>query len=173
MVKTKKESVKSARQVFVTVGTHPQQFNRLLEEVDRLTGDGKISGKVFAQTGKSTYRPKNFDSKAFVTIEEFKSLMNGSDVIITHAGEGNIGLAKNTGKKMVVVPRRKEFGEHTNDHQLELARVVEQKRLGLVAWDVHELAEKLMALDNFMPAKVERGKINEILKDYLRRDLGW
>ena len=41
--------------IFVTVGTHEQQFNRLIEYVDRLN----LDEDVFIQTGYSTYIPKN------------------------------------------------------------------------------------------------------------------
>ena len=45
--------------VFVTVGTHEQQFNRLLEEVDKIKGKGKIEEDVIIQTGYSSYKPLN------------------------------------------------------------------------------------------------------------------
>ena len=37
--------------IFVTVGTHEQQFNRLIKEVDRLKGEGLIQDEVIIQTG--------------------------------------------------------------------------------------------------------------------------
>ena len=40
--------------IFVTVGTHEQPFNRLIEEVDRLVETGVITDEVFIQTGYST-----------------------------------------------------------------------------------------------------------------------
>ena len=36
--------------IFVTVGTHEQQFNRLIEEIDRLKGNGIIKDEVIMQT---------------------------------------------------------------------------------------------------------------------------
>lgn len=159
--------------VFVSVGTHPQQFDRLLKEVDRLAGEKKIVGRVFAQTGHSTYEPKNFGHKKFLALQEFEDTLKKAYVFITHAGEGNVGLAKNLGKKFVCIPRRKEFGEHTNDHQLELAEVVEEKVMGLVAWQDKELEEKLVQLQEFVPARVERGRINKILEDYVKKEFAW
>lgn len=41
--------------IFVTVGTHEQQFNRLIKEVDRLKGTGAIDQEVFIQTGYSDF----------------------------------------------------------------------------------------------------------------------
>ena len=45
--------------IFVTVGTHEQPFNRLIECVDQLKGSGKIEEDVVIQTGFSTYEPKH------------------------------------------------------------------------------------------------------------------
>ena len=44
--------------IFVTVGTHEQPFNRLIEEIDKLKGDGIIKEEVIIQKGFSNYEPK-------------------------------------------------------------------------------------------------------------------
>ena len=44
--------------IFVTVGTHEQPFNRLVQEIDNLKRDGVITEDVIIQTGYSTYEPK-------------------------------------------------------------------------------------------------------------------
>ena len=41
--------------IFVTVGTHEQPFNRLIECIDNLKKDGVIQEDVIIQTGYSTY----------------------------------------------------------------------------------------------------------------------
>ncbi len=156
--------------VFVSVGTHPQQFDRLLAEIDSLAGKGILRGEIFAQSGYSSYEPGNFRWKKFLTLEEFASALKGCSVFITHAGEGNIGQAKNLGKKMIVAPRRKEFGEHTNDHQLELARVVADKKIGIVAWRPAELEKKLAELGEFRPAKIPKGNIARIIEKFVRKE---
>ncbi len=159
--------------IFVTVGTHPQQFDRLLKEIDRLAKAEVLNGEIFAQTGYSSFEPKNFGFQKFLGLEEFEKMLSEADMVITHAGEGNIGACIKLGKKMVVVPRRKEFNEHTNDHQLELAEVVGQKKLGLVAWNPEELNLRLRELKNFRPQKVVSGRIPKILDDYVKRELRW
>ena len=40
--------------IFVTVGTHEQPFNRLVECIDGLKKDGTIAEEVISQTGYST-----------------------------------------------------------------------------------------------------------------------
>ena len=44
--------------IFVTVGTHEQPFNRLIQKIDELVRDGEIEDDVFMQIGYSTYEPK-------------------------------------------------------------------------------------------------------------------
>lgn len=44
--------------IFVTVGTHEQPFNRLIECIDNLKKDGVIQEDVIIQTGYSTYEPQ-------------------------------------------------------------------------------------------------------------------
>lgn len=51
--------------IFVTVGTHEQQFNRLIKKVDELKRDGIIKEDVFMQTGfqhmnHSTVKQRNY-----------------------------------------------------------------------------------------------------------------
>ena len=155
---------------FITVGTHPQQFNRLLQKIDEIITIKKISSEIVCQSGYSNYKPKNFEVTPFFGLEEFEKKIKEADLIITHAGEGNIGLCKNLNKKMIVAPRRKEFEEHTNNHQLELAKIVEEKKIGLVAWKINELKEKLKEIENFTRAKIEKGKINQLLEEFVKKE---
>ena len=107
--------------IFVTLGSQKFQFNRLLIEIDRLIKDGKITEKVFAQTGYSDYEPINYDYKNFLDRDEFASIMSGCDTVITHGGTGAIISAVKNKKKVIVVPRLEKFGEHVDNHQLQIA----------------------------------------------------
>ena len=48
--------------------------------------------------------------------------MRSARVVVTHAGVGSVMVALSTGKRPVVVPRRKRLGEAVDDHQLQLGR---------------------------------------------------
>ncbi|RLG69390.1 MAG: hypothetical protein DRO07_02400, partial [Candidatus Iainarchaeum archaeon] len=76
--------------IFIALGTHPQQFNRLLKALDRLVAGKKIKGKLFAQIGNSSYEPKNFPFKKFLKPEEYEREMKRADIVISHAGAGSI-----------------------------------------------------------------------------------
>ncbi len=143
--------------IFVSVGTHPQQFNRLLEEIDHLIIKNKINERVIAQTGNSTYLPKNYKTKKFMGLEEFDKNIKNCSIFITHAGEGNIGTGLQFEKRMVVVPRLKKCGEHTNDHQLELAEAIKKQKQAIVC-EVNEIELALKKVKKLKLKKTEHAK---------------
>lgn len=107
--------------IFVTVGTHEQQFNRLLEEIDRLKANGRIKDDVFIQTGFSDYEPSHCQWKKLLSYDEMDRYMQDAEVVITHGGPATFMSVFAKGKTPIVVPRQKQFNEHVNDHQLEFA----------------------------------------------------
>ena len=116
--------------IFVTVGSQKFQFNRLLEAVDKLVEKQTIKDEVFAQIGYCSYNPQNYAFKPFLNRDEFAELTSRADIVITHGGTGAIIGAVKKGKKVIAVPRLAKYGEHVDDHQLQL---IEQfKELDLI-----------------------------------------
>ena len=106
--------------IFVTLGSQKFQFNRLLKAVDQLIDEGIVTEDVFAQTGYSDYQPRNFQHQPFLDREAFAEKMGQADIVITHGGTGAIIGAVKKGKKVIAVPRLAKYGEHVDDHQLQL-----------------------------------------------------
>lgn len=102
--------------IFVTLGSQKFQFNRLLQVVDKLETDERI----FAQIGYSDYKPQNYEFKKFLDRDEFTNVMDLADIVITHGGTGAIINAVKKGKKVIAVPRLKKYGEHVDNHQIQL-----------------------------------------------------
>lgn len=114
--------------IFITLGSQKFQFNRLLTAIDILIEKGVIQDIVFAQVGYSDYQPKHYEYKQFLDREEFAAMEEQADIVITHGGTGAIIGAVKKGKKVIAVPRLAKYGEHVDDHQLELiAQFVEQR----------------------------------------------
>lgn len=105
--------------IFVTVGSRNYPFNRLFEKLDELCEQGIINDEIFAQIGCSTYTPKNYRYKEYITQEEFLGKIKESDIIISHGASGSIMKALNEEKKVIVVTRLEKYGEHINDHQIQ------------------------------------------------------
>ncbi len=117
--------------IFVTVGTHEQPFNRLVECVDNLKKDGTIAEEVIIQTGYSTYEPKYCKWQKLFPYQEMLKLVDEARIVITHGGPSSFIMPLQIGKTPIVVPRRHEFDEHVNDHQIEFTRKVAQ-RIGTI-----------------------------------------
>jgi len=129
--------------IFVTVGSQKFQFDRLLKKVDQLVADGIISEEVFAQTGVSGYQPRCFRWQPFCGRTEFAKLVEGCDIMITHGGTGAIISAVKGGKKVIAVPRLARYGEHVDDHQLQLLQQFDKLNLICVCSDENRLPEAL------------------------------
>ena len=127
--------------IFVTVGTHEQPFDRLVKAVDGLVADGTVTEPIFIQTGYCTYEPQHCGWQRFVPAPEMRERMEEADVVITHGGPSSFIEAMAAGKVPVVVPRRAEFGEHVNDHQVDFVHEVAERKGGIVpVYDVARLA---------------------------------
>lgn len=124
--------------IFVTLGSQKFQFNRLLIEIDRLVGDGLIKEEVFAQIGYSDYKPKNYRYKQFLDRDEFTNIMGKCDKVITHGGTGAIIGAVKREKKVIAVPRLAKFGEHVDDHQVQLLKEFDQIGFISACYDIRD-----------------------------------
>ena len=76
--------------IFVTVGTHEQPFNRLIQKVDELKRDGVIKDDVIIQTGFSTYEPKYCQWSKLIPYQQMVKNVADARIVITHGGAGDI-----------------------------------------------------------------------------------
>ena len=124
--------------IFVTVGTHEQPFNRLVEYMDNWAKNH--DEKVIIQTGYSTYEPKFCEWKKLFPYQEMIEKVNEARIIITHGGPSSFIMPLQIRKIPVVVPRKKEFNEHVNDHQVDFSRQVAERQGNIiVAENVNEI----------------------------------
>lgn len=137
--------------IFVTVGTHEQQFDRLVSKIDELVGNGSIQEEVFIQTGYSNYEPKNCTWKKLISYKEMQDYINNARVVITHGGPASFLAPLQVGKIPIVVPRQYEFSEHVNNHQLEFALKVQERQNNIiVVQNIEELKDMVINYDNIV-----------------------
>lgn len=142
------------KMVFVTVGTHEQQFNRLIEEVDRLKGEGLIEDEVIMQTGFSTYEPKYCIWSKLIPYSEMQKNIVDARIVITHGGPASFIAPLQLGKIPIVVPRNKECGEHVNNHQLEFCESVESRKKNIIlVTDIKKLGYTIKHYDSIIERK--------------------
>lgn len=133
--------------IFITLGSQKFQFNRLLIAVDKLCEKKIICGEdVFAQIGYSDYVPQNYRYNNFLDREEFSMEMGKADIVITHGGTGAIIGAVKKEKKVIAVPRLAKYGEHVDDHQLQLIKQFDDLNLICPCRDTDELAEAMSCM---------------------------
>ena len=113
--------------IFVTVGTHEQQSNRLIAYVDRLKEAGVIQEEVVIQTGFSTYEPQHCKWSKTFSYQQMLDYVSEARIVVTHGGPSSFFMPLVLGKIPIVVPRTQKFHEHVNDHQVHFCRQLKER----------------------------------------------
>ncbi len=131
--------------IFVTVGTHEQQFNRLVSYMDEWASSH--DEEVVIQSGFSTYEPKNAKFSKLYPYKTMVDLVDKARIVITHGGPSSFIMPLQIGKVPVVVPRMKYHYEHVNNHQLDFARAVAERQGNIIV--VEDVAKLSYTIDNY------------------------
>ncbi len=134
--------------IFVTVGSRNYPFDRLFVKLDELCEQGIIKGTMFAQTGTSTYQPKHYEHKDFISQDEFAERVQWADIVVSHGASGSIMKALNAGKKVIAVTRLEKYGEHINDHQIQNNEAFASNGYVLAVFEMEELGNAFEAYYN-------------------------
>lgn len=146
--------------IFVTVGTHEQQFNRLVEYADKIGAE--IDEEVIVQTGYSTYEPLHCQWKNFYEYSEMNKLVEAARIVITHGGPSSFVLPIQKGKIPIVVPRRHELLEHINNHQVDFLQKVSKTLNIFVLNDYEDVREYVFHYDEFIKNMNNELKFNNM-----------
>ncbi|MCD8117254.1 MAG: multidrug MFS transporter [Oscillospiraceae bacterium] len=139
--------------IFVTVGTHEQQFNRLVQCVDELREKQVITEDVVIQTGFSTYEPRFCTWSKIFPYQQMVKYIEEASIVITHGGPSSFIMPLQIGKIPIVVPRQKKFGEHVNDHQLDFCRQVAERQGNIiVVEEIENLSRVITGYDAMVAA---------------------
>lgn len=134
--------------IFVTVGSRPYPFDRLFKEIDTLIDKGIIDEEIFAQIGSSKYQPKNYKYKDYISPEEFEKYINSSEIVISHGASGSIVKALKAHKKVIAVTRLEKYGEHIDDHQVQMNKAFEMNSLVLAVYEMEELESAFVKMSS-------------------------
>ncbi len=141
--------------IFVCTGSRDYQFDRLLKALDQLVEEKIITERIVAQTGGSLYVPKQYEHHPFLSADQFKACQLESSLIISHAGTGALIGALKLGKQVISVPRLSRYGEHIDDHQLQIS--------GILAKEGY--LREVIDMSDF-PAVLQQCRENPIVKKY-------
>lgn len=135
--------------IFVTVGTHEQPFNRLVEYMDNWAAEHDED--VIVQIGFSTYEPKHCEWSKLYPYSQMVELVDKARIVITHGGPSSFIMPLQVGKVPIVVPRKKDYNEHVNNHQVEFSnQVAKRQRNIIVVEDVNRIADTLEKYDKIV-----------------------
>jgi UDP-N-acetylglucosamine transferase subunit ALG13 len=126
--------------IFVTVGTHHQPFQRLLDALGALD-----PSELVVQHGPGDPPAGVARAEAYLAFDEMTDCFREAETVVTHAGAGSILCAIREGHVPLVVPRRHDLGEHVDEHQAELTRALEARGSVIAVWDVERLPDALAA----------------------------
>ena len=114
--------------IFITVGTHPDQFDRLIRRIDEIAP--YLKEKIVVQRGFTRYIPKNCESFEFTP--DLDRYYKKARLVVAQSATSLLEFALKYKKPVITVPRQKKYHEHINDHQVEFA-VYFAKKTGIKA----------------------------------------
>jgi len=128
--------------IFVTVGS-VFPFDRMIAAADAWAAQTGV--RTLAQIGRSTYSPRALEVVQTMPLAAYREAVTSSEIVVAHAGMGSIMTAAECNKAIVVMPRRKDLGEHNTDHQLDTAQWMRDRPGVFVAMDEGELGDRIAA----------------------------
>lgn len=135
--------------IFVTVGTHEQPFNRLVEYMDKWAREHEED--VIIQTGFSTFEPKHAKWHSLLPYSQMIEYIESARIVITHGGPSSFVTPLQFGKIPIVIPRKKIFAEHVNDHQVEFCRKISDRLKNIIlVEDEHEIGNVIERYDSII-----------------------
>lgn len=155
--------------ILVLLGTQNNDFTRLLKAVQENIDNKVIEDEVVVQAGFTKFDSKDMKIFDFIDKEKLFELIDKADLIITHGGVGSIIASLKKGKKVIVVPRQKKYGEHVNNHQLQIAKKFEQDGYVKYALDLNKLGNIILEMKDFKPKKFEnnKSKVVSIVENFI------
>ena len=103
--------------IFVTVGSM-FPFDRLVRAMDAWAA-AHPGEEVLAQIGDGGFEPSHMRWQRLLDRGAFDDAVRRARLVVAHAGVGSVVTARTLGRPVVVLPRRRQLGEHTSDHQVE------------------------------------------------------
>ena len=155
--------------IFVTLGTQDKGFSRLLDAIDKEIKNGNIKERVIVQAGHTEYTSKNMEILKLVPMEEFDKYIKECDILITHAGVGSIMTGITNNKKVIAAARLKEYEEHNNNHQIQIATEFSNQGYIIYLENLDDLGKVLKEIDKFKPKKFKSNNKNfiKVIEDFI------
>ena len=155
--------------ILVLLGTQNNSFYRLLEEIEENIKDGTIKEEVIVQAGYTKFQSHNMRIIDLMSKEQLSKFQDEADLIITHGGVGSIISSVEKGKKVIAVPRMHEYGEHVNNHQIEIVKDFNNKGYIIGIEKIEDLKQAILEVKKFEPKKYQHNneKMLKIIEEFI------
>lgn len=131
--------------IFVSTGTFPIPFSRLIETVINYYQD-KPNYQVVIQSGVMPIKssPKHITTKSYFSYKETLRLYKKAELNISAAGEATaLLLLKHSKNIPILFPRLKRYSEHVDDIQLQTCKYLRSNKLAETAITTNQLTKKI------------------------------
>jgi UDP-N-acetylglucosamine transferase subunit ALG13 len=164
--------------IFVTVGNSIKgvEFYRLIKKIDDIAVN--LQEEVIAQIGYIDEYPKNIKWFAYMSFTEVLSYFQQASVIIGHGGVGTVINAITYKKPLIIVPRSSSYGEHFDDHQLELAVQLKDLEGIFVVDDIEQLESTIKKVKDLIDKNLidphfsrERDRLLGYIRTYVKESI--
>ena len=149
--------------ILVTLGTQDKSFTRLLDEIQNQINLGNIKDKVIVQAGHTKYDSEDMEIFDLIDREKFSELIGKCDLLITHGGVGSILTGLKNKKKLIVCPRLSKYGEHVNDHQVQIVNKFYEAGYILKYEEDDDFKDVLYKVEEFEP-KIFKSNTDNFVK---------
>lgn len=151
--------------IFVALGTQDKPFVRLLEKVEELSSQHDIT----IQAGYTKFVSENMKVYDYLPRKKLEEILKSVDLVICHGGVGIIMQSLNFKRKVIACPRLQKYGEHQNDHQIQIVSNFYSEGYILKFEEGDVLKDVVAKVKDFTPKIVESN--NAIFLDKLEKYL--
>lgn len=157
--------------ILVTLGTQDKEFVRLLNAVEKAILEKEITDDVIVQAGFTNFKSQNMKVFDYIDIDLFNKYVDEASLIITHGGVGTIMNALSKGKKIIGAARLAKYGEHHNDHQIEILENFDENGYLIYAKELDDFGKYIKNIKTFTPKQYKSNTKNMInlIRNYINK----
>ena len=155
--------------IFIPLGTQKFPFNRLVCAINKLVNKGLYKPEEIVMQAAVYDEIPVFSHYHLIPADQFNDLISRAELVITHCGVNSIMTCMKYRKPLLIVPRLKEYGEHIDDHQMEIAEVMKMKYDVLVADNLDDIDVYITKArtHTYKPWVSHNGELIDFLKQIL------
>ena len=159
--------------IVVLLGTQNNSFHRLLDKIQQCIDDGSIDEEIIVQSGGTKYQSKDMKIFNLIPKDELEKIIDEADLVITHGGVGSIIMCLKKEKKIIAVPRLSKYGEHVNDHQMQIVENFDKQGYIKGIVDLEDLPNTIKEVkEKFKPNKFVSNTDNiiRIIEEFIEKE---